>query len=176
MPPHCDSKDGPVVKAATKALEAGKVEIVLPFVKKNDEDEVRRAFDLAMKARILGADARQVADLYFFENVVRLHRKGEGAAYTGLKPAGLDVGPVIPLAEKAIESGSPERLAAFLADTVMEEVHNRLEHVNHLKLQASAGIEAAREYTEAMLGLQVWSHALYTATKSSAHEGHAHHD
>lgn len=176
MPPHCDSKDGPVVKAAVKALEAGKVEIILPFVKKEDEDEVRQAFDLAMKTRKLGRDAQEVADLYFFENVVRLHRKGEGAAYTGLKPAGLDVGPVIPLAEKAIESGSPDRLAAFLADTVMEEVHHRLEHVNHLKLQASAGIEAAREYTEAMLGLQVWSHSLYTAAKSSLHEGHTHHE
>jgi hypothetical protein len=34
----------------------------------------------------------------------RLHRPGEGAPYTGLKPAGQDFGPVIPAAEHAIES------------------------------------------------------------------------
>jgi hypothetical protein len=122
----------------------------------------------------LGKDAQEVADLYFFENVVRLHRKGEGAAYTGLKPAGLDVGPVIPLAEKAIESGSDEKLSAFLTETIREEIHHRMEQVNHLKLQASAGVEAAREYTEAMLGLQVWSHGLYMNARSSPHEGHEH--
>ena len=49
-----------------------------------------------------------MADLYFFETVVRVHRAGEGAAYNGLKPAGLDEGPVIPIAEKAIETASPE--------------------------------------------------------------------
>ena len=32
MPPHCDSMDGPVVKAAMKALESGDVRAVLPFV------------------------------------------------------------------------------------------------------------------------------------------------
>lgn len=32
MPPHCDSLDGPVVTAARQALEAGDVDIVLPFV------------------------------------------------------------------------------------------------------------------------------------------------
>ena len=32
MPPHCDSIDGPVVKAAIRALDEGSVELVLPFV------------------------------------------------------------------------------------------------------------------------------------------------
>ena len=176
MPPHCDSKDGPVVKAALKALDANNVEIILPFVKQDAEEEVREAFDLAMNARKLGGSAQELADLYFCENVVRLHRRGEGAAYTGLKPAGLDVGPVIPLAEKAIESGSGDALSKFLTETVAHQVKHRLEHVNHLKLQASAGVEAAREYTEAMLGLQVWSHKMYLAAQSSAHEGHDHHE
>jgi hypothetical protein len=32
MPPHCDSLDGPVVTAARRALDAGNVDLVLPFV------------------------------------------------------------------------------------------------------------------------------------------------
>jgi tetratricopeptide (TPR) repeat protein len=46
--------------------------------------------------------------------VVRIHRAGEGAPYTGLKPAGLSEGPIIPIAEKAIEIGiACERLGNY---------------------------------------------------------------
>src|SRR3990170_6156380 len=116
MPPHCDTMDGPVVRAAMSALEAGDVTLVLPFVHKEGEEEVIAAFDKVMRARACGDPAGEVADRYFFETVVRIHRAGEGAPYTGLKPAGLDVGPVIPLAEKAIESGNPDELLNVLTD------------------------------------------------------------
>ena len=96
MPPHCDSLDGPVVAAARQALDAGDVHLILPFVHLEGAEEVRDAFDKTMKARAMGAEARDVADRWFFETAVRVHRAGEGAPFTGLKPAGLDVGPVIP--------------------------------------------------------------------------------
>ena len=51
MPPHCDSMDGPVVKAAIKGLEAENVDLVLPFVKDAGEEEVRKAFARAIQAR-----------------------------------------------------------------------------------------------------------------------------
>ena len=98
MPPHCDSLDGPVATAARDALMSGDVDLVLPFVPADAEAEVRAAFDLAAKARAMGGEAAEVADRWFFETAVRVHRAGEGAPYTGLKPAGLDVGPVIPAA------------------------------------------------------------------------------
>ena len=91
------------------ALDQQDVDLVLPYVQAPGEAEVRDAFDLAVKARTQGAEAREVADRFFFETVVHVHRAGEGAAYTGLKPAGLDVGPVIPLAERAIATGDPAR-------------------------------------------------------------------
>ena len=108
MPPHCDSMDGPVVGAARQALDTGNINLILAYVPESATAEVKSTFDKVTRARRTGCDAREVADLYFFETVVRLHRAGEGAPYTGLKPAGLDVGPVIPAAEKAIEIGSPE--------------------------------------------------------------------
>ena len=49
-----------------------------------------------------------MADLYFYETAVWLRLAGEGAPYTGIKPAGRDVSSVIPVAEKAIEAGSPD--------------------------------------------------------------------
>lgn len=173
MPPHCDSMDGPVVSAARKALEAGKIDLVLPFVPKDGEDEIKQVFDAVVAAREQAAPAaREIADLHFFETVVRVHRAGEGAPYTGLKPAGLDHGPVIPVAERAIERGSPDELAGLLSGRVEEEVRERFGHVMELKERADGDLEANRSYVEAMLDLEVWSHALYEATRASAHEHH----
>jgi len=175
MPPHCDSMDGPVVKAAMKALEAESVNIILPYVPKEGEEEVSRAFEKVVQARRGGAAAREVADLYFCETVVRVHRAGEGAPFTGLKPAGLDVGPVIPVAEKAIETGSPDALLDLLADMVRTEVKRRFEHMMHLKAHAEKGVDEARDYVSAMLGLQVYSHSLYENIKAEPHAGHHEH-
>src|SRR5512144_6261 len=133
MPPHCDSMDGPVVTAARRALEKEDINLILPYVKDNATGDVKSAFEKALRARKTDSAAREVADLYFFETVVRLHRAGEGAAYTGLKPAGLDVGPVIPVAEKAIESGSPDALIRLLTDTLRHEVQHRFEHIKRLR-------------------------------------------
>lgn len=175
MPPHCDSLDGPVVTAARKALEERNVNLVLPYVPKEGEAEVIRAFEKAIPLRNDGAIAREVADLYFFETVVRIHRAGEGAPYTGLKPAGLSEGPVIPVAEKAIETGSPDKLVELLCEVVREEVLHKFERMIHLKEHADQSVDDAREYVEAMLGLQVWSHKLYGCAQAGAHEGHHEH-
>jgi hypothetical protein len=169
--------DGPVVTAAKRALEAHDASIALAYVPEHDEEEVRRAFDAALRIRDQGPFVREVADLHFFETVVRVHRAGEGAPYTGLKPAGLDHGPVIPVAERAIETGSPERLIELLTARVEQEVRKRFAHVMDLQAQADGDLDANREYVAAMLDLQVWSHGLYQATKASAHENqHLHAD
>jgi uncharacterized protein DUF6448 len=172
MPPHCDSMDGPVVKMARKAIDSGNVDLILPYVPADGEDEVTLAFDKVMAIRKSdGKITTEVADTYFFETVVRVHRAGEGAPYTGLKPAGLDVGPVIPVAEMAIESGTPDQLVDLMTGMLKDHIQHRFEEMQQLKAHADHGVEHTREYVEAMLGLQVWSHKVYLAMKSSAHEG-----
>lgn len=173
MPPHCDSLDGPVVTAAKKSLEEGDFNIILPYVPKEGEAEVIRAFEAVMKIR-RDASAREIADLYFFETVVRIHRMGEGAPYTGLKPAGLSEGPVIPVAERAVETGSPDELIEILSGMLREEVTHRLRHMLHLREHAHKSVDDAREYVEAMLGLQVWSHSIYERIHGEAHAAHQH--
>lgn len=170
MPPHCDTKDGPVVKMAQKALDANDVKIILPYVKKEGEKEVAEVFRKVIEARKNGGVVKEIADLYFFETVVRIHRAGEGASYTGLKPAGLSEGPVIPVAEKAIESGSPTKLVDTLTEMLRDEIQKRFKHMMHLREGINKSVDDAREYVEAMLGLQVWSHKLYQAIKSGPHE------
>ena len=165
MPPHCDSMDGPVVTAARAALEGEDVGLVLPYVAADGEEEILRAFDLAIKARTQGPEARIVADRFFFETVVRVHRAGEGAPFTGLKPSGLDVGPAIPIAERAIASDSPEELIAFLVNAVQTEIVDRFELLRDTRRSSDESVAAAREYVNAQLGLQVWSHKLYKQIK-----------
>ncbi len=176
MPPHCDSLDGPVVKAARAALETPDVDLVLPYVKADSEAELRAVFDLVVHARKQGDAAREIADRHLFETAVRLHRAGEGEAFTGLKPAGLDVGPVIPVAERAVESGSADALEGALVAEVRHQLHERFHGMQRVKPPPGAGVPAMRAYVEAMLGLQVWAHGVHLALSAAGHggEGHAH--
>lgn len=173
MPPHCDSMDGPVVVAAREALDREDVDAIVPYVPLEAEEELRAAFDLAVKARTQGPEARTVADRFFFETAVRLHRAGEGAPFTGLKPAGLDVGPAIPAALRAIDTASPRPLESFLVEAIRREVAARLVALFSAKEQAAESPEAARRYVAEVLGLQVWSHRLYGAIRAHPHEQHA---
>lgn len=174
MPPHCDSLDGPVVAAARYALTIDDVGYVLPYVPADAEDEVRDAFARVMPLQTGDRAAAEVARRWFFETVVRLHRAGERAPYTGLKPAGLDVGPVIPLAEKAIESGDPEEVHQLLATDLHSELARRLRHVRQLAADKDASIAAGRAYVQAMLGFQVYANRIHQTVHSDPHGEHRH--
>jgi len=172
MPPHCDTLDGPVVTAAKQALEERNVNLILPWAPKEVESEIRKAFEKTVVARKLGKEAKEVADYWFFETVVRLHRAGEGAPYTGLKPAGLSEGPVIPKVEEAIEEGSPEELIRFLQHSIGEAIREKFEDALAKKNFDESDVDAAREYVEAFLGLTLYSHYLYGYIK----KGGKHHE
>ena len=124
---HCDGMDGPVVAAARRALETRDANLVLIWVQQRDEAEVKGAFQTTLKVRSLSPEARELADRFFFETVVRLHRTAEGAPYTGLKPAGRDLGPAIPAADRALEEGSMDQLKALLTDAMLKSLREHYE-------------------------------------------------
>ncbi len=161
MAPHCDTMDGPVVTACKKALETGNVNYVLPFAPKKAEVEIKHAFNKTIKARKLGEDAKEVADLWFFENVVRLHREGEGAPFIGLKPAGLDWGPVVPRAEEDLKKENPSETIEFLKGVLQEEIQEKFDKAMNLKNYDVNDVDSARKYTEAMLHFVLSSHHTY---------------
>ncbi|HSL65733.1 MAG TPA: DUF6448 family protein [Gaiellaceae bacterium] len=174
MPPHCDSLDGPVVAAVRSAVARRDVDRVLPYVPEGAEDEVRDAFALALAVRAPGGDAQELADRWLFETVVRLHRLGEGAPFTGLKPPG-GHGPVVPVAERALESGSTRELQSLLGDALAEELRHRLDHVESLRRRADDDVAANREYVEAMLGFEVWASGVHERIRAPLHDhGRAH--
>ncbi len=169
MPPHCDTMDGPIVKMAQKALDEKNIDLILPYAYKDGEKEIKDAFQKVIAIRNTNDSVRKIADLYFFETVVRVHRAGEGAPYTGLKPAGLSEGPIIPIAEKAIETESAVELINTLCHYVEEYVGSRFKKMLELKKDKDANVDKAREYVEAMLGLQVYSHKVYLSLIADPH-------
>lgn len=152
---HCDSMDGPVVAAARRALETGEVAAVLAWVRAEDEAEIRSALERTREARRGGGVAAELADRWFFETVVRVHRLGEGAPYTGLRPAGGPVDPGIAAAERALADGTAEVLAPRLAEHLTEAVLQRFEAVRARADHDPGDVEAGREYVEAYVA---WIH------------------
>jgi hypothetical protein len=174
---HCDSLDGPVTKSIQKALESGNVNPVLAYAPAAAETEIRAAFEKSRKVRALGHEARALADQAFMETAIRLHRAGEGAAYTGLKPAGIDYGPVIPAAERAIESGDLAKLKAVLMEEIEHALRERLAHVRELQKvslepKTAAEVPHARERVSEELGFITFAESLHQAALGKGAEHH----
>lgn len=168
---HCDSLDGPVVKAAQQALETRNPSLVLIWVKADDEPEVRAAFDQTLLVRVLSPQAKELADRYFFETVVRVHRAGEGAPYTGLKPAGRDLGPAIPAADRALDEGRLSPVMTLLSKRMEDGLRRHFEEVVTARRFNPDNVIAGREYVKAYVEFIHYVERLYEAIAMPAH-GH----
>lgn len=164
---HCDGLDGPVVVAAQHSLQSGDVNRVLIWVRPQDTGEIKKAFQETLAMRKLGPQAQAFADRYFFETLVRTHRAGENAPYTGLKPAGRGLGPAIPAADKAIETGSERDLVELLTEQVQEGIHKHFKEVIAKKNFAPDDIAAGREYIEAYVTYIHYVERLYEAAEKA---------
>lgn len=168
---HCDGMDGPVVAAAHKALSTGDVDFALIWVRKEDEAEIRRAFDRTSDVRKLGPEAQELADNFFFEMLVRLHRAGEGAPFTGLKAAGRDLGPAVPAADQALKSGDVAPLDKILVDRVRTRLLERYQRAMAAKDFQRHDVAAGREYVEAYVTFIHYVEGIYEAATRTV-EGH----
>ncbi len=168
---HCDTMDGPVVKAAQEALETGNVNLVLIWVQEKDEAQIKEAFNNTIAVRKLSPEAKELADMYFFETLVRVHRAGEGAPYTGLKPAGLDLGTAIPAADEALKTGSPDKLVKLLTDATENGTREEFSKVMEKKHSSANNVSAGREYIEAYVPFIHYVERVYEAATAPA-EGH----
>jgi hypothetical protein len=169
---HCDGLDGPVVKAAHQALETGNVNLVLIWVQKHDERAVTDAFQKTSAVRKLSREAKELADMYFFETLVRIHRAGEGEPYTGLKPAGRDLGPAIPSADAAIDTANVEPISKVLNTTMQKELGERFSKVITGKKYRPDDVEAGRAYVASYVSFLTYVESIYEAVTGHA-ESHA---
>jgi hypothetical protein len=146
---HCDSMNGPVVKAARAALATGKVELVLVWVQAVDEQEIREAFARTQRVRRAGGEARELADLWFFETLVRIHRRGEGAPYTGLKGPDYEVPAGIAAADRTVNAGALEGLDEHLAHQTLEILQAKFAVLSLLRGYDPNDVETGRRFVHA---------------------------
>ncbi|GAA4407402.1 DUF6448 family protein [Fodinibacter luteus] len=143
---HCDTAEGPAVTDARKALETGNVHYALKWVPAAGEAEVRDVFDKALKVRVLGPEAAEVADRLFLETLVRVHRMAEGVGFTGIQPTGAQIDPLVQAADEAIAQESDADLLPMVAPDRRTELHRRFQAALALKDFDVDDLAAARRY------------------------------
>ena len=111
------------------------------------------------------------ADRFFFETLVRVHRTGEGASYTGLKPAGRDLGPAIPAADEAVRVGSVESVNRLLTQALQQRLREQFDEVIATKTFKADDIAAGRAYIKAYVEFVHFVERLYDSTMNAPH-GH----
>ena len=169
---HCDGMDSPVVGAAQRALETANVNLVLIWVQKQDEPAIRKAFEKTLAVRKLDSRAKELADLYFFETLVGVHRAGEGAPHTGLKLARRDLGPAIPAADHAIETGAIEPVFKLLTDEIRTGLTLHFKEVIAKKNVQPDHVDAGREYVKAYVEFIHYVEGIHQASSSATVHGH----
>jgi len=126
---------------------------------------------MTMAVRAKGPEAKELADRYFFETLVRIHRAGEGAPYTGLK-AGDVVDPAVALADKALVSGSVDSLVEVLTKAMADGIRERFAHARETGRHANDSVISGRQYVAA--------YVLFTHYVEGLHglltDGAGHHD
>ena len=170
---HCDTLDGPVIQDARKAIEAKDITPVLKWVKPKDEKAVRAAFRKVLATRAKNPEA---AEHSFFATLVKIHRAGEGAPFTGLKPAGA-VEPAVAEADKALASGSSDALVKLVTDDVAAGIRKRYERAAAAYPHKDESVAQGREFVEAYVEFTHYVERLHEdATGKGAHGAQGGHD
>ena len=171
---HCDTMNGPVISAAKEALNEGNVKLILIWVQPEDEATIKALFDKTIKLRNISPEVKELADMHFFENLVRIHRAGEGAPYTGIKEAG-EVDLPIAAADKALETGSLDDVMKLLNASVETGVKEKFETMMSKRNFDKENVEAGREFVESYVIFMHYIEGIYTSTQHNPeHHGQNH--
>lgn len=146
---HCDTMDGPTAKEGMKALETANINYAFKWIQPDAEQELREIFILSLKVRKLGEDAKELADRYFIENLVRIHRAGEGAPFTGVRPHGVPIDERVAAADKSLEVGNLSPFEGLITLEEMPALEEKFEKAMSLKDYDDNNVDAAREYIDA---------------------------
>lgn len=158
---HCDTMSGPVVSAARVALKDGDVTPILRWVQPQFESEVRAAFNRTIAVRSKGPEVAALADQWFFETLVRLHRQGEGEPFTALRNEPVE--PLLALADEAIVQKSPEQLKKTVIEDLTATIDTRFRDVLEAKKHADESVENGRRYVAAYVAFMHAVEAMHTA-------------
>jgi hypothetical protein len=167
---HCDTMSGPVAVAAGKALESGDIRLIQIWVGQSQEKELKERFRECLSVRKMGGQAKELADRYFIETAIRLHRQAEGMPFTGVKPA-QPLPPDIAAAEKALETGDIKVVTDLLSGEMKDGVQKWFDAAMQAKKRKAEGIEAGREWVDAYVKYVVYVHGLHAKIQAGPQHG-----
>lgn len=162
---HCDTMNGPVIPEARAALDKGDVTPLLKWVGKGDEAEVKAAFARAVVVRAQGPEAKELADRYFLETLVRLHRAGEGAPYTGIREEPVE--PIVALADQALAGGSADEMIGKISGHLAESIREKFNAVMKAGKNKDRSVEAGREFVKAYVIYMHYIEGIHAAIMSA---------
>ena len=145
---HCDSYDGPVIKDALKALEQQNVELVLKWVEPKYDEIITEKFNQTLKLKGSNEEVNKILRTHFLETLVRLHREGEGASFTGLKPAN-SMTPMVEMADNSLEKNDINYVVNAVNSHLTEVLKERFAKAMELSKTKDNSVEQGRAYVEA---------------------------
>jgi hypothetical protein len=145
---HCDSYDGPVIKDALKALEQQNVELVLKWVEPKYDKIITEKFNQTLKLQGSNEEVNEIIRTHFLETLVRLHREGEGASFTGLKPIG-SMTPMVEMADNSLDKNDIDYVVDKVNNHLGEVLRERFTKAMELSKSKDNSVEQGRAYVEA---------------------------
>lgn len=106
-----------------------------------------------IKTRAPSAVVVGVADRYFPENLMRIHRAGEGVSCGGIKPTGTVLAVEVVAADEAIETDNPRLLMALIPADKHSELRRRFDKAWGLTQFDVNDLAAGRAYVAAYVSL-----------------------
>ena len=163
---HCDTTSGPIVPEAMTALEKGEITPLLKWIKEENEEEIRTAFTRTIAVRSMGPEAKELADRYFIETLVRLHRAGEGAPFAYIKDEPSE--PIVVLADKALADGSAAEMIGRISEDLAKAIREKFKKALQAAKNKDRSVEAGREFVAAYVTYMHYVEGIHSAIMSAA--------
>ncbi|MDD4182809.1 MAG: DUF6448 family protein [Candidatus Omnitrophica bacterium] len=166
---HCDTVNGPVVSDAKQALEKANADIVLKWVRQQDEEKIKKAFNETLEKRKQHPEDKGDIDMSFYEEVVKLHRAGEGVEYSGIKTGEIKINPITEIADTALAKSAAGELIKMFPESVRADIQSDFDEVMKKKKHMNENIAAGREYVASYVKFMHHLENLYGAENTETH-------
>jgi hypothetical protein len=167
---HCDTMNGPLIPEALAALDKGDVTPVLKWVKQEKEPEIELAFQQALAERSKSPAGKKLADTRFLETVVRIHREGEGASFTGIKDELVE--PIVAMADKALAAGSADEMIRKISAHMASAIKSKFDKVTEAAKHKDNSTLEGREFVAAYVAYMHYVEGVHAAITAAG----PHHD
>jgi len=161
---HCDRNDGPVTRAAKRALETGNAQHILIWIQEDSENTVKNLLEKACCERTTRNDAHNNTVDWYFGTVSRLHSAYHGTHNLNISTKTPEEKAIILLVERACESGNFEDLSPVIPDDCTGEMRQYFDDVMKMRNFDKKNSAAGRVYVSAVVNFITFVYHLHSGS------------